>query len=257
MAIGELISASVVDSRVAQTHGEAAPNGIYLLGVPGSALPFEVERAWKVPTGMVPEEIHFYGPSGRLVHRWGPHVRRMVGSMDLTVERDTIEDALFDEAGVYLVSFVLEDELVGEIEVPVYVQAGPTKLPKHIEDGLKRSDVIWVGVEAGGRRRLVPSWFVYRNGRILLLSQRDPGPQEQSIPGVPGAPELIVVTRRKGRDTALAEFPASFRLLEGAEWEEAAKSLVDRRRSRVGPPADSIARWRGTCEIAELTPVVA
>jgi hypothetical protein len=181
----------------------------------------------------------------------------MVGSMDLTVERDTIEDALFDEAGVYLVSFILEDELVGEIEVPVYVQAGPTKLPKHIEDGLKRSDVIWVGVEAGGRRRLVPSWFVYRNGRNLLLSQPDPGPQEQSIPGVPGAPELIVVTRRKGRDTALAEFPASFRLLEGAEWEEAAKSLVDRRRSRVGPPADSIARWRGTCEIAELTPVVA
>jgi hypothetical protein len=31
---------------------------------------------------------------------------------------------------------------------------------------------------------------------------------------------------------------------------------VDRRRSRVGPPADSIARWRDTCLIAELTPVV-
>jgi hypothetical protein len=46
------------------------------------------------------------------------------------------------------------------------------------------------------------------------------------------------------------------RLLEGPEWEEIAKVLVDRRRSRVGPPADSLNRWRGTCDIAELTPLV-
>jgi hypothetical protein len=64
------------------------------------------------------------------------------------------------------------------------------------------------------------------------------------------------VTRRKGRDTSLDELSASVRLLEGAEWEEAAKALVDRRRSRVGPPAESIARWRGSCDIAELTPLV-
>jgi hypothetical protein len=73
---------------------------------------------------------------------------------------------------------------------------------------------------------------------------------------VPGAHELLVVTRRKGRDTSLQEFFVSERALEGAEWEEAAKLLVDRRRSRLGPPADSIARWRGTCDIVELTPDV-
>jgi len=28
---------------------------------------------------------------------------------------------------------------------------------------------------------------------------------------------------------------------------------VDRRRSRNGPPADAIKRWRGTCDILELT----
>jgi len=256
MTVGELVFANVVDQRVWDAEGERAPAGVYLLGPKGTALPFVVMRAWKVGTGMVTEEIHFYGPSGRLVLRWGPAARRMLGTMDLTVETDTIEDAFLDEAGTYLVSFVLDGEIVGELEVPVHVQAAPAKLPKEVEDGLKRSDVIWVGVEAGDTRKLIPSWFAYRNGRIYVLSQREPGPHEQTVPGIPGARELVVVTRRKLRETSLDEFPASFRVLEGAEWEEAARTLSDRRRSRVGSPTESIDRWRGTCDIAELTPVI-
>ena len=256
MAIGELVSATVADQRVFDAYGQDAPPGIYLLARPGRALPFTIYRAWKVPTGLVNEEVRFYGPSGKLVWRWGPEPRRMVGSMDLTVEADRVEDASFDEVGVYLASFILDEEVVAEIEVPVLLQQAPTRLPKRIEDALKRSDVIWVGVEADGQRRTIPAWFVYRDGRIYVLSKREPGPEEQTVPGVPGAHEVDVITRRKGRDTALEEFPAAVRLLRGAEWEEAAKLLADRRRSRVGPPGESIARWRDTCEIAELTPIV-
>jgi hypothetical protein len=256
MTVGELVSANVVDLRVWGQSGPQGAPGIYLLGAPGTALPFVAHRTWKVGTGMVSEEIHFYGPSGRLVYRWGPHVRRMLGTMDLTAETDTISDARFDETGSYVVSFVIDGEIVGEIEAPVLIQAAATKLPKDVEDGLRKSDVVWVGVEANGRRKLIPSWFVYRNGKIYLLSKREPGPEEQTVPGVPGAPELVVVTRRKGRETALDEFHAASRVLQGAEWEDAAKLLADRRRSRVGPPVESIARWRGSCDIAELTPVV-
>jgi hypothetical protein len=256
MTVGELVFANVVDDRVWAAEAERGSTGVYLLGSPGRALPFTVYRAWKVATGLVTEEIQFYGPSGRLVHRWGPFARRMTGSMDLTVETDRIEDARFDETGTYLASFVLDGEIVGEIEVPVYVQVAPAKLPKEVEDGFRRSDVIWVGVEVNGIRRTVPAWFAYKNGRVYVLSQREPGPQEQTIPGLPNASDLLVITRRKGRDTALDEHHAAVRLLEGPEWEEAAKTLVDRRRSRVGPPADSLARWRGTCDIAELTPLV-
>jgi hypothetical protein len=129
-------------------------------------------------------------------------------------------------------------------------------LPKEVDDGFRKSDVIWVGVEANGARRTVPAWFTYRNGRLYVLSKREPGPEEQSIPGLPGASELVVISRRKGRDTSLDEFSAAVRLLEGAEWEDAAKALVDGRRSRAGPPADALARWRSTCDIAELTPLV-
>jgi hypothetical protein len=256
MTVGELVFANVVDDRVFAAYGDRGPTGVYLVNSPGRALPFTISRAWKVGTGMVTEEVQFYGPSGRLVHRWGPAVRRMRGSMDLTVETDRVDDAVFDETGTYLASFVIDEEIVGEIEVPVYVQAAPAKLPKEVEDGFRKSDVIWLGVEVNGIRRTVPSWFAYKNGKVYVLSQRESGPEEQTIPGLANATDLLVVSRRKGRDTALDELHASVRLLEGAEWEDAAKALVDRRRSRVGPPADSLKRWRGTCDIAELTPLV-
>ncbi len=256
MSKGELVFANVLDGRVWEAQGDRGPSGVYLPGTPGRAFPFVLYRAWKVPNGLVTEEVRFIDPSGRTVHRWGPTVRHMRGSMDLTVEADRIEDAAFLATGPHIASFIVDGEILGEVEFPVYVQQAPTKLGKVTEDGLKRSDVIWVGVERDGGRRAVPAWFAYRNGRILVLSQREPGPQEQTIPGAPDAHELVVTTRRKGRDTSLEEFPVAVRALEGAEWEDAAKVLADRRRSRVGAPEDSIARWRGTCDILELTPVV-
>jgi hypothetical protein len=255
MAAGELVAAGVIDQRVFDAYGEDGPNGLYVLNLPGRSLPFTIYRAWKVPTGFVNEEIRLIGPSGRTIWRFGPHARRMVGSMDLTVFADRVDDAMLDESGTFLASFIIDDEIVGEVEVPIYLQQAPTKLSKEVEEGLRKSDVIWVGVE-GDAHRQVPVWFAYANGKILLLSQKQAGPQEQTVPGIPGAREVQVVTRRKGRDTALDAFPAAVRLLDGPEWEQAAKTLVDRRRSRVGPPAESIQRWRGSVDIAELTPIV-
>ena len=257
MTIGELISAAVVDERVWDAYQETAPDGIYLVGQPGPALAFVIFRAWKVPTGFVSEEIRLVGPSGRTLYRWGPQVRRMKGAMDLTVELDRIDDAVLEETGTYVASFMLEGEIIGEIEFPVYVQAAALKLPKETEEGLRKSDVIWVGTRVNGDKRMAPVWFSFKDGRIYLLSCRDSDLQEQTVPGVPDANELVVVTRRKGRDTSLQEFTAAQRLLEGPEWETAAKMLVDRRRSRVGPPDESLSRWRGKCDIVELIPNVA
>src|SRR5207248_6024180 len=106
--------------------------------------------------------------------------------------------------------------------------------------------VIWVGVEDHGRDHTVPAWFVYRQGKVFLLSQKKQAPdapEEQVVPGVPQAQDLVVVTRRKGRDTSLDRFHAAARVLEGEEWERAASLLADRRRSRFGPPEESIGRW--------------
>ena len=257
MATGDLVFATVVDARVYQAQGADAPPGVYLVATPGRALPFVVHRAWKAPTGFVGEEFRLIAPSGKLAYRWGPTVRRMLGQMDLTVEADTITDAILEEAGTYVASFIMDDWLLGEIEVPVRLQEAGSPLPKAVEDGLKRSDVIWVGVEENGKDRTIPAWFVYRQGKIFLVSRKQPGPDEQIVPGLPDANDLVIVTRRKGRDTSLDRFHAAARVLEGEEWEKAAALLADRRRDRHGPPGEAIERWRGSAYIAELTPVVA
>ena len=252
--VGELVAAAIVDDRVWEAYGNRANDGVYLVGQPGPALPFVIFRAWKVPVGFVNEEVRLIGPSGRTIYRWGPQVRRMAGAMDLTTELDRVDDAVFDETGTYVASFIIDGLIVGEIDFPVFVQTSPTSLSKETEEGLKKSDVIWVGSGRDGKGRTAPVWFAYKNGKIYVVSQREPGPEEQTVPGVPDAHELMVITRRKGRDTSLEEFSAAQRTLEGPEWEEAAKILVDKRKSRGGPPSESIQRWRTSCDIVELTP---
>jgi hypothetical protein len=254
--VGELVAAAVVDRRVWETQGDMSPDGIYLAGQPGPALPFVLFRAWKIPVGVVREEVRLYGPSGRMIHRWGPVFRRMAGMFDLTTEVDVVEGATFDETGTFVASFIVDDQIVGELDVPVYVQAAAAKLPKDTEDGLKRSDVIWLRTRVEGEDRSIPAWFAYKDGRIYVLSQREPGPEEQTVPGAGVVNEMTVTTRRKGRDTSLEEFPVAPRVLEGPEWEAAAMLLVDKRKSRNGPPSESLNRWRGTADILELTPNV-
>jgi hypothetical protein len=253
---GELIFANVLDVRQRAAEGDQANGLVYLLAVPGRAMPFAAIRDWKAPTGYVPESVEILAPSGKVVDRIGPTAKYLYGSMDLTHFEDVVEDALFEEVGVFLASFLLDGEVLGQTEFQVVLQASPGKYSPDIEDGLKKSDVIWVGVEYEGKDVTIPSWFVYRNGKIYILSSNQASLQEQTVPGIPGATEAVVITRRKGRDTAGARFHAAVRLLEGGEWDQAAALLVDRRRSRPGPPSEALKRWKGACSIAELTPIL-
>ena len=248
--------ANVLDLRQRAGEGDMADGLVYLLSLHARALPFTVIRDWKAPTGYLVEEVRLTAPSGRVAHRIGPRPRHLLGSMDLTRFEDVVEDGRFEELGVYVASFLLEGDVVGQTEFQVVLQAAPEKLDKDIEDGLKKSDVIWVGIQHDGRDVTVPAWFAYRNGRIYVLSSNEPSLEEQTIPGLPDARDMIVITRRKYRDTSLGRFHVAARALEGPEWEQAAALLADRRRSRPGPPQDAVKRWRNTSTIAELTPIV-
>jgi hypothetical protein len=253
---GELIFANVLDVRQQAVDGERADGLIYLLGVPARALPFAILRDWKAPTGYLPEEVQLIAPSGAVAYRVGPTPRWMLGSMDLTRIETVVEDAILSELGAYIASFLLDGEVLGQTEVQVVLQTAPERFGPEIEDGLKKSDVAWIGVEYQGKDVTVPAWFVYRGGKIYVLSSLQPSLEEQTIPGLPDAHDLIVITRRKARETSLERFHAGVRLLEGPEWDQAAASLADRRRDRHGPPGDAIKRWKGTCAIAELTPIL-
>ncbi len=254
--VGELVAAAVVDARVWEAYGNKANDGVYLVGQPGPALPFVIFRAWKVPVGFVTEEVRLIGPSGRTIHRWGPEVRRMRGAMDLTVELDHVEDAVFDESGTYVASFILDDQIVGEIDFPVFVQ---TSADEAVEGDRGRAEEVRrdlgrrrAGRESGARRRCGSRT---RTARSTWCRSGRRGRRSRPCPGVPDAQEMVVITRRKGRDTSLEEFTAAQRVLEGAEWEEAAKVLVDKRKSRGGARRRSrSSAGAGALDIVELTP---
>ncbi|MGH2740579.1 MAG: hypothetical protein ACRDH6_08890 [Actinomycetota bacterium] len=258
MLRAELVFANVLDERLFASQGEEGQPLVYTLSLPGRALPIAVARQWKAPQGVVAEHFEFVAPSGKTSYRSEPRPRRMPGQMDLTRLVDVVDDAIFGELGIHLASFLVDGEAQGQVEFQVVLQQAPAQLPEDVEEGLKKSDVIWVGVEGNGKDRAVPVWFVYRDGRIYVLHALDEGVNEQQIPGLPDAAELVVITRRKGRETRNRRFPAAVRLIpaEAPEFKELAGLLADRRRDSHTPPAQVINGWRSSCVIAELTPTV-
>jgi hypothetical protein len=255
----ELVFANVVDRRSYEQEGDGATPLVFTISVPGRPLPFAVTRYWKAPSGYVRESFEFIAPSGQVAYRSEPRVRRMPGQMDLTHVLDVVEDAQLPEMGIYAASFLIDGEVEGQVEFQLMLQA-PTALPAEIEDAVKKSDVIWVGEERDGRDRALPVWFAYHQGRIYLLHTNDRDSGEQQIPGLPDATELVVVTRRKYRDTRADRFHAVVRLIEptSTEFDQLAGILADRRRDRHGAPQEAITKWKSDdVLIAELTPSVA
>ena len=257
MAKAELVFANVADRRIWENDGEGAIPLVYTIALPGRALPVVVSRFWKAPQGYVKESFEFVAPSGRIAYSSESQVRRMTGQMDLTRIEDLVEDAVFEELGIYAASFKIDGETEGQVEFQLLLQA-PTGLPKDIEDAVKKVDVLWIGEETNGRDRAVPVWFVYDNGRIYLLHSDERESGEQQVPGLPDAAELVVVTRWKYRETRANRFHAAVRLIEptSPEFEALAGMLADRRRDRHGPPQEAIKKWKSSCVIAELTPSV-
>lgn len=252
----ELVFATVVDSRILESEGEGAAPVVFTISIPGRVLPFSAVRYWKAPQGHVEEHVELVAPSGRIAYRTEERVRRMTGQMDLTRVADEIDDAFLEEAGIYAASFVIDGEVQGQVEFQVLLTA-PGAVPPDVEDAIKKSDVLWVGVESNGRDHTLPVWFAYDRGRIYMLHSDDQATGEQQIPGLPDAAELVVVTRHKYRETRAGRFHAAVRLVEpdSPEFDGLAAVLADRRRDRHGPPQDAIKKWKtSSCVIAELTP---
>jgi hypothetical protein len=253
----ELVFANVLDVRHHEAEGNAGQPMVYVLGLPAPAIPFAVVRQWKAPQGYATEHFQLIAPSGRVAHAGEPRVRRFPGQMDLTEIVDVVRDATFHELGIYVASFLIDGEVQGQVDFQVMLGSAPAKLPKEIEDALKKSDVIWVGPESNGAHP-VPVWFVYRQGRIYVLHGEE-SQGEQVIPGLPDAHELTVVTRHKYRDTRASRFPASVRLIppNSPEFDQVAGLLADRRRDRHVPPAQVVGAWKQAgLLIAELTPAI-
>jgi hypothetical protein len=120
-----------------------------------------------------------------------------------------------------------------------------------IEDGLKRSDIIWITPDTADHA--IPCWFVYRDGKIYVLSAE---PQQQ-IPRATQVRKAEVSVRWKGRDARLVDFEASVRVIgpdRRSEFEEIGQLLVGKRQSVQGSVDEIVERWMANGVILELTP---
>lgn len=119
-----------------------------------------------------------------------------------------------------------------------------------IEEGLKKSDIIWLST--GKDRPPIPVWFVYKDGKAYVLS----GEPQQVIPDARNLREVHVVTRWKGRDARMAEFDANVRVItaDDPDFGPIAQLLMAKRQSMRGTQDEILDRWRRECVILETTP---
>lgn len=136
-----------------------------------------------------------------------------------------------------------------------YEQIASLPMEAAIEEGLKKSDIIWLTPDTSPDGRPIPCWFVFKEGRLFVLS----GERQQIIPDAHRVRQTKVVIRWKGRDARLAEFEAAVRPItanEPEEFEEVGQLLVAKRQGVVGTPEENLARWMREGVILELTPLV-
>lgn len=258
MPKAELVYANVLDGRVYEADGPGGAPIVYGFAAPGRPLDFAVVRHWKAPQGVVVEQFQLIAATGEAAYTSPARPRRMPGQMDLTEVVDVVRDTELPLVGSYAAVFLIDGEPQGQVEFQYVLQQPSEKLSQELEDGFRKTDAVWIGVERKGREETVPAWFAYQKGRVYVLHATEDGSQEQRIPGADESTDLLVISRHKYRDTRLRRFHATARVIEPDQpgWDEAAGLLADRRRDRHGPPQEAIQQWRKGHVILELTPNV-
>ncbi|MCC5582115.1 hypothetical protein IMZ11_41620 [Microtetraspora sp. AC03309] len=114
-----------------------------------------------------------------------------------------------------------------------------------IEEGAKKSGVLWVTLAAGPRL----AWHVWHEGAIYLVT----GGGEQELPGLAEASEVEVTLRSKDNGAELVRFTASVEVVDQSRSPEAVAALAKERLN--APDATTLTdRWAVGSVIVRLTP---
>ena len=135
--------------------------------------------------------------------------------------------------------------------LPHQMDVMEAKTDAAVQEALKKGTIIWLKWKnAAGAEITMPVWFILDQGKIYVLS----GERQQTIPDAPNLRSVDVVVRWKGRNSRVAEIPASVRVLpQGPEWDRIAEKVAEKRLNIPGLPEETARRWRDECHILELT----
>lgn len=119
-----------------------------------------------------------------------------------------------------------------------------------VQEALKKSTILWLRWRDRDAERTMPVWFLNDKGRLFVLT----GERQQTIPNAASLRRCDVILRWKGKNSRIAELPASVHLLEkNQEWLEVAEKIAEKRLNIPGAPEETARRWQDECDILELT----
>jgi hypothetical protein len=124
-------------------------------------------------------------------------------------------------------------------------------LPAELEESLRRSGVVWVGLD-GAAPRLV--WHLWHDGAVNVVC----GGAEQPLPGAETARRAVVAVRARGPLTGrAADLTADVEQLRPGtpEWDVVAP-LLAAQRLNAADPGGLTERWAAGSVVLRLRPAV-
>jgi hypothetical protein len=122
-----------------------------------------------------------------------------------------------------------------------------------VAESLKKSTILWLRYETKTQTVTMPVWYLYdqKVEKLYVLS----GERQQMLPDAPYIRACDVILRWKGKNAAVAELPATVRVITGedSDWTEIADRVAEKRLNIPGLPEDTAKRWRDECVILEIT----
>nr|WP_245967082.1 hypothetical protein [Sphaerisporangium album] len=119
-----------------------------------------------------------------------------------------------------------------------------------IEEGAKKSSVLWVSLPGGDRL----AWHVWHDGAVYVVT----GGGEQELPGLVEASRVTVTLRSKDNGARLIAFEADVRVVDQASPSEAgAVAALAKERLNAVDSAGLTARWAARSSVVRLAPAVA
>ncbi|MED7929814.1 hypothetical protein SMD20_36630 [Nonomuraea sp. LP-02] len=115
-----------------------------------------------------------------------------------------------------------------------------------VEEGAKKSGVLWLGLAGGSRL----AWHVWHDGAIYLVT----GGEEQSLPGLDALDRVRVTLRSKDNGARLVEFDAAVSVVDQERASEAVAALA-KERLNARDAEHLTERWARECVVVRLTPV--
>ncbi|MGW5266859.1 hypothetical protein ACWEQG_38290 [Microbispora sp. NPDC004025] len=118
-----------------------------------------------------------------------------------------------------------------------------------IEEGAKKSNVLWLGLPSGPRL----AWHVWHDGALYVVT----GGEERALPGLTEIAaergEIEVVLRSKDNGAELVRFPAAAEVVDQAAAPDAVAALA-KERLNARDAAGLTARWAERSTVVRLAP---